>query len=277
MRTVSNRWKWISLIAFCATVVLNILANVIPLGGKNTGEISALYPSPLTPAPITFMIWAAIYVSLMIPVLYQFRSENGSDFARFTGPLFLVSCIANMAWIFSWHFGSMILSLLFMVVLLVSLILLKKRINDPDTPWHDRWYLRLPYGLYTGWITVATVSQISVWLMSIGFTGFGLPSQLLQVIVLLIAGAILTLGILVDRDPFYGIAAVWGYAGILIRHLSASMLGGIYPWAIAAAFLCEVIFLGAIGMVILRTSRLIRRLYPTDTKNIYKERKYYET
>lgn len=277
MRTVSNRWKWISLIAFCATVVLNILANIIPLGGKNTGEISALYPSPLTPAPITFMIWAAIYVSLMIPVLYQFRSENGSDFARFTGPLFLVSCIANMAWIFSWHFGSMILSLLFMVVLLVSLILLKKRINDPDTPWHDRWYLRLPYGLYTGWITVATVSQISVWLMSIGFTGFGLPSQLLQVIVLLIAGAILTLGILVDRDPFYGIAAVWGYAGILIRHLSASMLGGIYPWAIAAAFLCEVIFLGAIGMVILRTSRLIRRLYPTDTKNIYKERKYYET
>lgn len=277
MRTVSNRWKWISMIAFCATVVLNILANLIPLGGKDTGEISALYPSPLTPAPITFMIWAVIYVSLYIPILYQFRSENGSDFARFTGPLFLVSCIANMAWIFSWHFGSMTLSMIFMVILLVSLILLKKRINAPDMPWNNRWYLRLPFGLYTGWITVATVSQISVWLMSLGFTGFGLPSQLLQVIVLLIAGAILTLGILVDRDPYYGIAAVWGYAGILIRHLSADMLNGAYPWAIGAAFFCEALFLGAIGMLILRTNRLIRRLYPTETKNIYRERKYYET
>lgn len=268
MKTSVNRWKWISLIAMVVMIIVNILANLIPFGGKDTGEISALYPSPLTPAPVTFMIWAVIYATLSLLPLFMFRNPAGADFARETGLLFLMTCLTNIGWIFSWHFGSVTLATVCMILLLVSLILLKKKIRTDGQPWNVG-YLHLPIGLYTGWITVAAVSNISVWLMSMGFTGFGFPAQFWQVTVLLIAGLILTLGILVDRDPYYGLAAVWGYAGILIRHLSADMLNGAYPWTIGAAFFCEAVFLTAIGLVFLRTSRLIRCLYPESYNYVH--------
>lgn len=257
MKTSVNRWKWISLAAVSAMILLNILANIIPIGGKTTGEISEIYPSPLTPAPITFTIWAVIYLLLPVLLLYMFIHKDGSAFSIDAGPLLLMTCLANMGWILSWHFGAMTLAMIFMLLLLAGLVMLKNRMRDPDRYRYGRWYLLLPVGLYTGWITVAAVSNISIWLMSLGFNGFGLPGQLLQVIVLLIAGAILTLGILVDRDPYYGLAAIWGYAGILIRHLSADLLNGMYPWTIGAAFLCEAAFTAATVLVVFRNSRLI--------------------
>ena len=246
-------WKWINPIAYIIMVVINILANVIPFGGMTTGEIATLFPTPLTPAPITFAIWGVIYVTLFIPVFYQINDKTGygADYAAAIGPWFLFSCVANIAWIFSWHARAMTPAMLAMVLLLCSLFLLKRRLDDPLAEWSNRWYLRLPIGLYTGWITVATLSNVSVWLKSLNFNAFGLPSGLIQVIVLLIGGAILTLAILLNHDPWYAIAAIWGYAGLLIRHLSPVFLAGTYPWTVFALFLCEAAFILSLAWLIL--------------------------
>lgn len=245
-------WKWINLFAFAVMVIINILANLIPFGGMTTGGISTLWPTPLTPAPVTFAIWGVIYITLPILVLYQINDKTGygADYAASIGPWFLVSCIANIVWIFSWHYRGMTLAMLAMVVLLCSLFLLKRRIDDPLAEWNNRWYLRLPVGLYTGWITVATLSNVAVWLKSLGFNAFGLSSGLVQVIVLLIGAAILTWAILRNRDPWYALAAIWGYAGLLIRHLSSVFLAGAYPWTVCALFLGEAAFLFSLAWLI---------------------------
>ena len=240
-------WRWINLAAFLATVTVNILAELLPIGKGSTRSISELYPSPLTPAPVTFMIWAVIYTGLAVMTVWQlFASvKRNPGLPERIGPLFLLGSTSNIAWILCWHFDLQTPAMLFMLLLLTSLILLESRLRTSDG-MPERWPVRVPVSLYYGWITVATIANISVWLMSLGFTGFGLPSQLLQVIVLLIGGAIITLAIMRNRDPVYGVAAMWGYAGILIRHLSLDLTPVIYPWTITAAYICEAAFCWAI-------------------------------
>lgn len=247
-------WRWLNLSAFLAMVTVNVLANLLPLGGMTMGEISAQYPSPLTPAPAAFAIWSVIYIGLMLTMLYQLgtskKTESGAELSDQIGPWFVVSCLANMGWIFSWHFGAQTLAMIWMFVLLGTLVFLQKEVRGLDHSWQERWLVKAPISLYFGWMTVATIASVSVWLMSLGFTGWGVPSQVWQAVVVLLGGLIVAVGIFKNRDSLYGLAAMWGYAGILIRQLSASMLDFRYPFAVTALFLCEALFLMMIVMVI---------------------------
>lgn len=249
-----NIWRWVNLGAFLAMVTVNVLANMLPLGGMTTREISAQYPSPLTPAPVAFMIWSVIYVGLLLTVIYQMTSaanaENGVMLSRKLGPWFVGSCLANMGWIFSWHFGVQTLAMIFMFVLLVTLVFMERKVRGMNRSWKERLMVKAPFSLYFGWMTVATIASVSVWLMSLGFTGLGIPSQVWQAVVVFIGGMIVSVGIFKNRDPLFGLAAMWGYAGILVRQLSGSMLNFQYPFAVMMLFLCEALFLMMIVMVI---------------------------
>lgn len=210
-------WKWVNLCAFLCMVLVNILAEVIPIGGRTTGEISALYPSPLTPAPISFSIWGVIYGWLGVFLIMQLVSRKEWEATDSIGPWFLMSCLANIGWLIAWHMDMMTTSIIFMVVLLITLIMMEGRLRYTDKGWRDQLLVRGPFGLYFGWITVATIANVSIWLMSLGFNGFGWSSTLWQVIVLLIGGVILSAGVVRNKDWVYGAAGIWGYAGILMK------------------------------------------------------------
>ncbi len=227
-------WKWINLAVFICMVIVSVLAETIPLAGYTTGKISALYPSPLAPAPLTFAIWWVIYLYLAIFWIVHLFSKASPCVTEALGPWFIISCIANIAWIFTWHYRLMSLAMLSIAILLVSLIVIEYRLRDTRENAYQRWFIRAPFSIYYGWITVATIVNVSVWLSVLGFNGFGWPSQLWQVIVLFIGGAILCLGIWVNRDVLYGLAGLWGYAGIMIRQLSLDTVGGSYFWSLAA-------------------------------------------
>ena len=217
--------------AFLCMVVVNILAETLPIGGATTGEISAVYPSPLTPAPYAFSIWGAIYVFLMVFLVMGFFSDDMREASEQLGLLFVLSCAANIGLILTWHFRLMTFSLLMMAVLLLILAMIEARLRPLNHTARERWLIRAPFGLYYGWITAAAIANVSVWLMSLGFTGFGLPSVLWQTLVLLIGGFILSMGIRINRDSFYGIAAFWAYIGIMVRQLTdqVTAISGIFP------------------------------------------------
>lgn len=118
-----------------------------------------------------------------------------------------------------------------------------------QTTASQRWLIRAPFGIYYGWITVATIANVSVWLSSIGFNGWGLPSQLWQIIVLLLGGVILCAGVLVNRDILYGITGLWAYAGIMMRQLSLDNTGSSYFWSLTAIFISSVVVIFAIIFV----------------------------
>ena len=165
--------------ALVIVLIVNGLASGLPLGGQTTGQVSAKYPSLFTPAGFTFAIWGIIYLSLIAFVIYQALpgQRNSQTIAKIT-PLFVVNCMSNAAWIFAWHYDFLWLSLLLMVVTLLTLVQIYRLLSaagEPDsiTEW---LCLRLPFALYTGWITVATIANISVLQTANGWDDAGLSA-----------------------------------------------------------------------------------------------------
>jgi hypothetical protein len=202
--------KLTNIIAFVIMVLMNYLANAIPLGGKTTGELSAQYPNLFVPAGVTFSIWGIIYLLLLGFIIIQFRTENRVLVAS-TGLLFAISCILNSLWIVAWHYENPGLSLLIMIFLLLSLILINHRINP-----FAMGISKAAFGIYLGWICIATIANATAFLVAINWTGWGLTDEFWATVMVL-AGAIITILLLSTyRNPFTGLAVMWALAGIII-------------------------------------------------------------
>jgi hypothetical protein len=113
--------------------------------------------------------------------------------------------------------------------------------------------------VYFGWITVATIANITVFLVRLGWNGFGIAEAAWTVVVLLLGAGIGTLRMLRDRDYFYGAALVWAYGGIWLKHASPGGFHGEYPIVIATTIACIVLFLGAMGFMAHRRDAARRR------------------
>ncbi|GAB4243702.1 MAG: tryptophan-rich sensory protein [Ekhidna sp.] len=148
--------KLVNTFTLLAIISINALANILPINGVTTGEVSALYDNYFTPAGFTFSIWSVIYLGLVVFVVYQFTSRNFN--AESLGYLFLINGLANVSWIVVWHYGYLILSVLIMGVLLFSLIKINEAASSASR------FVRLPFQIYLGWVCVATVANIAVCL-----------------------------------------------------------------------------------------------------------------
>lgn len=251
--------KGLVLITYVAMVTMNVLANALPLNGRSTGDISDAYPSLFTPAGITFSIWGVIYLLLAAHVLYQlglFRDgpETPAQAALLNrvGVLFTVSSLANTAWIFSWHYDFIPLSVVLITVLLVCLALIVTTLRRSNLTGRQRWLVGVPFSVYFGWTTVAVVANVTVMLVRWHWDGFGLSDATWATIMVLVAMAIGTLTMVRNRDVAYGLVLIWAFSGILLRQLSAGGLNGKYPMIIAAAVISLAIFVAAETFIITR-------------------------
>jgi hypothetical protein len=213
----------LNLIAYIGTLVVNGLANALPLNGVTTGDLSDKYENLFVPAGITFSIWGLIYVLLGIFVVYQFvavRRNGGAPlFVQLIGIWFLASCLANMGWIFAWHYEILPLSLFVMLLLLASLIFayVHLEVGHAGASQEERYFVHLPFSVYLGWITIATIANVTTLLVSIGWDGFGIAGQWWAV-VLIAAGVILAIAALVTRnDIFYALVVDWALVGIALK------------------------------------------------------------
>lgn len=222
------------------------------------------------PAGLTFAIWGLIYLLLGGHVLYQlglFHSPHGEGGEEETrrvallervGVLFSLSSLANVAWILSWHYELIGVSTLLLATMLVLLVLITRTILAADLSPRDRAFVRLPFSVYFGWITVATIANITVWLVSIGWTRFGIPEPSWAVVIIAVGAAIGTAVIIRDFDIAYGLVLVWAYLGIWIKHTSATGFNGAYPAVIATALAGIAALLVAGVVTILRRRNHLR-------------------
>lgn len=202
--------KIVNIAAFMIMVLMNYLANALPLGGKTTGELSAQYPNLFVPAGITFSIWGVIYLLLLAFVLLQFRAENRA-MINAIGLFFAASCILNALWIIAWHYEYLAFSIVLMLLLLSTLVIINYRLTTSDSA-----VARAAFGIYLGWICIATIANITTLLVAVNWQGWGISEEVWTVIMVL-AGALITALIIRNyRNPFTGLAVIWALTGIII-------------------------------------------------------------
>ncbi|MCU0679334.1 MAG: tryptophan-rich sensory protein [Planctomycetes bacterium] len=241
-------------LAYVIMVGVNYLAVALPLAGRDTGAISDSYPNLFAPAGYAFSIWGVIYTLLALYVIYQFTRRDDALTAR-VNRLFIINALCNAAWIFAWHYDVIWLSVLIMLGLLITLIKIADILRTAALTPKERWLVRLPFSVYFGWITVATIANITVLLVSLGWNGFGLSQAFWTVVVLLVGAAIGTWRTLYDRNFSYALVLVWAYVAILYKHLSATGFDRRYPAVIYAALFCLAVFAGTLVYVGLKSRR----------------------
>jgi hypothetical protein len=244
--------KIFALITYVAMVTVNFLANSLPINQRSTGDISDAYQNLFTPAGLTFSIWGLIYLLLAGYVIYQFIKSNPEKekVVNQINPLFIATSIANILWIFAWHYDYIALSVLIMVVLLFLLIKIADVIRVSKFSAVEKLFIKTPFSIYFGWITVATIANITVFLVSISWHGFGISAYVWTSIVLLVGVLIGILRMNKDRNIAYGLVLVWAYLGILLKHVSAAGFNGKYPNVIVTVILCLVLSIFFIGRII---------------------------
>ncbi len=240
----SNSIRQIAVVvAVIATIIINVLANALPLNGLSTGEISDRFEVFFVPAGYVFSIWGLIYLGLIAYGIFQALPSN-KDITSLQdiGWLFVLSCIANIAWLFFWHYEQFIWTIFAMLALLLLLITIYERLwSVRDTASRGHYLsVQLPFSIYLGWITVATVANATSLLDFLGWSGWGISDATWAMVMLIVATIIGIAVILKRRDSAYGLVLVWAFVGIAIKHAGTSSVS-LTAWVTAG-----VVFLLAI-------------------------------
>ncbi len=244
-------WKIFAGVAYVGMVVVNFLANRLPINGRDTGDISNAYPNLFAPAGLTFSIWGLIYLLLGGYVVYQFTKTGGQNdkLLQKISPLFVATSLANISWIFAWHYDYIGLSVLIMLVLLSLLIKIADVIRGEQFSKVGKIFVLAPFSIYFGWITVATIANIAVFLVSVGWNGFGIADYVWTSIILFVGAVIGIVRMRKDKNIFYGLTLVWAYFGILLKHISVSGFDGRYPGIIITVLACLALFGFFVGKI----------------------------
>lgn len=244
-------------------VLVNFLANSLPINGRSTGDISGVYPNLFAPAGITFSIWGLIYLSLAAYLIYQFfltkKDQEGGRgvLIKKINILFIATSIANICWVFAWHYDFIGLSVLIMAALLILLIKIADILSKEKMISIEKLFVLAPFSLYFGWITVAAIANFTVFLLSINWNGFGISEAIWTSLVLFVGLVIGVLRMLKDKNPIYGSVLIWAYTGILFKHLSPTGFNGQYPMVVASVGICLLLLVISLTFVIIKRGKRV--------------------
>lgn len=202
------------------TIVVNGLANALPLNGQNTGEISDRFSVYFVPAGYVFSIWGLIYLGLIAFAIFQaLPAQRENPRLRATGWWIALGSLANSLWIFLWHYEQFPLTIVAMLLLLATLIITYLRLGIGRTAVSkaETWAVRVPFSIYLGWITVATVANATSLLDFLKWNRFGLSPETWMIIMLAAVLVIAGLMNFTRRDVGYALVILWALAGISVK------------------------------------------------------------
>lgn len=210
-----------------ATIVVNGLANALPLNGQTTGEISDRFQVYFVPAGYAFSIWGVIYLGLVAFALYQaLPAQRDNPRLRRVGYLFALSCAANVAWLFLWHYERFLWTPVAMVALLLLLIgiYLRLGVGRVSVPAAEKWLAQVPFSIYLGWVTVATIANVTSVLDYVQWDGWGIGAEVWAVIMLLVSAGIAAAVSLTRGDAAFMLVVLWALVGIAVKQAEVEVV-----------------------------------------------------
>lgn len=239
-----NKFVGLNALTFLVTLVVNFLATSLPLNNMTTREISDSFDIYFVPAGYVFSIWGLIYLGLIGFIIFQSLPNNReNDHVAKIGPWFAVSNLANALWLVSFHYQQFALAMVFMLVLLVSLITIFLRLGIGKTrvTAAENWLVNVPFSLYLGWITVATIANATQLLYFIRWNGFGNAPEVWLVIMLIAAVIISAMMSLSRRNIPHALVLVWAFTGIAVKFPNVPLVN-ISSLAAAGAVILLLVF-----------------------------------
>jgi hypothetical protein len=213
----------ITILATGITIVINGLANTLPLNGLTTGEISDRFEIYFVPAGYVFSIWGLIYLGLIIFTIYQaLPGQRDNEVLNKIAPAYWIGSLANSIWIFLWHFEIFSLTLIAMLSILASLLYIYLHIKNSEG--FQKWLVKLPFSIYLGWITVATVANTSQFLFYFNWGGWGITGAAWAAIMIAVASLLGLLMIWRENDTPYLLVLVWAFIGITVSQAATAIV-----------------------------------------------------
>ncbi len=212
----------VNLLILGLVVFWNYYANAKGINENSVGSLSAEYDNLFTPASYAFSIWGLIYLALIGNAIFQltaaFRKKK-DEFIEKMGPWLMLANIGNGAWIWLWLTERTGWSVVIMILILLCLIklILNLRIGVQRTTRLEEFWVKLPVGLYVGWITVATVANISAYLAKLNWQ-FLFSGEVWTIIMLIIATTLYTFVLSQRKMITYTIVGIWAITAIMVRH-----------------------------------------------------------
>ncbi|MGB2963628.1 MAG: hypothetical protein WBB69_06540 [Anaerolineales bacterium] len=218
-----SAYQLITILATLITITVNALANSLPLNGLTTGEISDRFEIYFVPAGYVFSIWGLIYLGLILYTVYQaLPAQKDNQALKRIAPAYWIGSLANSIWIFLWHFEVFSLTLIAMLGILASLLYIYLQLKN--SKGSQKWLVKLPFSIYLGWITVATVANTSQFLFYFNWGGWGIPGAVWAVIMIAVASLLGLLMIWRENDTPYLLVLVWAFIGITVSQASTAIV-----------------------------------------------------
>ncbi|OJF93591.1 TspO/MBR family protein [Alkalibacterium sp. 20] len=236
---------YVNAILLILTLIVNGMGAFGLINGLSQKEVSDMYPTLITPAPSTFSIWSVIYTFLIISIVVMIIKNEELYYGRAIDEisyLFWVSCILNIVWIISFSYNLIGLSTLFIFAFLIVMVLIVKKVGKIQTK--RRWLLPITFGLYSGWLFIATVVNIAAWLVKIEWDRFGIAAETWSAIILLVAVGLTLLVLLSTENAIFPIPLAWAYFGIYNYLLAPEGYQGQYNFLQNVALIGIVLLIG---------------------------------
>lgn len=224
----------LTIIAIVATFVVNAWSNIAPLNGLSIGAIAnTLFQNVLIiPANYAFAIWGVIYLGLIAFGFYQFQlPQRTNPTLRRVDWLLIGSCLVQAIWVLLFlarQFWLSTAAIIGILLFLIAIYLQFWHAVSPQSPARvtrqERWFAHIPFSIYLGWISVATIVNVALALYNVNWQGFGIAPPVWTVIMMAIAAVLGILVALRHRDVAYPLVIVWALIAIAVRQLDSVLI-----------------------------------------------------
>lgn len=230
------------IVATFGVIFVNYLAGSGYINQKTPEVISDKYPTLITPSGYAFAIWSLIYFGLIVFSVYQALPKNTARFAKIR-TIYIVNCAANCAWLYLWHYEQILGSLAAMLILLGTLVLINVKLLKTKSAT-EYWLARVPFNVYFGWITVATILNFTVALFYLNVKTSDFAASVLASF-LIIAATVL--GVIIRFklvNVAYPLVIAWALTAIAIKQSGQTMI------VTCAAFCVIALLVSALSILI---------------------------
>jgi len=249
--------RWVAAAAVFGNIVLTYWSRVQPFNGQSMGYVSGKYHTLLTPAGYAFSIWGIIFLALAVYAVWQLQpKQRYKKLPDAVAQPLTVASLATAAWVVLFAYEHLAWCAVTMLVILMALIMAYGRARRLVLARQAPRWSSLPFALYLGWISVATVVNITLALWALGWQPATNVSILLALLLVLVISG---LSLVLDksfREVTFSLVTAWALVAVWVAHRTS------YP-ELGWGALCA-----AIGIVV--ASAVMRR-FASSNNTLTKE------